>query len=128
MLFREASTLPEGPDPMSIRRGRIAIAGAVEALEPRRLLAAGVVDCSFGQNGASVTPAQTRRPGGAIRQSDGTLLIASVGGVVDDRDTLYITRYSADGTLDRTFGVDGHKSYRGLVPDVVSIISTHRAP
>jgi uncharacterized delta-60 repeat protein len=89
-------------------------AAALEALESRRLLAAGTTDLSFGKGGLSVTDTATRRPGAVIAQADGTFLVAAVGGFFNGserRDILSITRYRSDGSLDRSFGIDGHKSF-----------------
>jgi uncharacterized delta-60 repeat protein len=78
-------------------------------LEPRRLLAAGALDPTFGDGGEAfipvpVSPIQT---GDVLIQPDGKILIGSIsGGEYGNYDAL-LARLNPDGTLDAAFGDDG---------------------
>src|SRR5262245_21033968 len=87
---------------------------AVESLEGRRLLMAGIVDSSFGQDGIALTPVDARLPAAVARQPDGKLLVAGVsnggvfvGGANANRTTLTLSRFFSDGRVDTAFGPFG---------------------
>ncbi|MFT3789461.1 MAG: SdrD B-like domain-containing protein [Tepidisphaeraceae bacterium] len=104
-----------------------ALHSAVEALETRQLLAvAGDLDPSFGGAGYVVTnlPAGTPVSSVMAYQPDGKLLIAGIrvvnAGVSTERFTL--TRLTAAGTLDATFGVNGVAEFGSPVIGSVNTI------
>jgi hypothetical protein len=77
-----------------------------EPLEPRRLLAAGQLDTSFGNGGAfnipttSVEPLVARAPGGDV-----VVVFPSDTAKTADGSTQYlVTRLTRDGQVDATFG------------------------
>src|SRR4051812_30163291 len=73
---------------------------SIEPLEPRRLLSAGQLDPSFGTGGNVILPSDlaTFYAGAAVVRSDGKVLLGGEGGVV---------RLDADGSIDRSYGVNG---------------------
>jgi uncharacterized delta-60 repeat protein len=82
----------------------------VEPLEPRRLLAAGDLDPTFGQGGTVVTDVIGRAEALAAEVSlatpDGKLLVAGQTRNAGGND-FALARYHPDGSLDRTFGDSG---------------------
>ncbi len=76
-----------------------------ESLEPRRVLAAGMLDLGFGDNGIVSTGF-----GGLGDRPFALQAIQTVGGedkiVVANQDST-LTRFNADGSLDTGFGIDG---------------------
>src|SRR2546421_807067 len=74
---------------------------AVEALEPRQLLSAGLLDPTFGVGGETTDPALLSGDRVAV-QSDGRIVVlGSAAGSVQ------LSRYHVNGTLDPTFGTGG---------------------
>ena len=78
----------------------------VEALEPRRLLAAGDLDPTFGEAGQVVADfeiARDRADGVAVQPADGKVLhtVQNLDGSTGVR------RFNANGTVDSTFGLGG---------------------
>ncbi|HEV2296808.1 MAG TPA: hypothetical protein VGR35_23400 [Tepidisphaeraceae bacterium] len=84
----------------------------VEHLEPRRLFAAGDVDPSFGTDGIADLPAFVGESVSAHRSftvlPDDRILV--LGGPVDGHQ-LSITRLTATGAVDTTFGAGGHVGF-----------------
>jgi uncharacterized delta-60 repeat protein len=70
----------------------------IESLETRHLLSAGGLDPTFGAGGVVAYPDIPGPAVGLATQSDGKYVLAT-------STTIY--RFSADGTLDRSFGQDG---------------------
>src|SRR3954462_1238303 len=96
-----------------------AIRAAMEPLEPRTLLSAGAPDPSFGGTGLVDTGLETTisadfSPGAAVFPADGKLVVASladvsVGGSFPNATRL--VRFNTDGSLDKSFGVNGVEQY-----------------
>jgi uncharacterized delta-60 repeat protein len=81
-----------------------------------RLVAGGRRDATFGANGTVTPPIGTpgpARPQRLLTQPDGKLLVAGQFFTGFDWVTshAFIARLNADGTVDRTFGIDGHVSF-----------------
>ena len=104
---------------------------AVEDLEPRRLLAAGQLDPTFGGDGRVTSDfpffvdANDVGRSVAVQQSDGKVIVAGDSGAFDQHG-IGLARYNPDGSLDSTFGAGGRvrtmflpSSYPFLVNDVV---------
>jgi len=75
-----------------------------------RLNADGSLDSSFGSAGVSITDfaGQDDHPHGLALQSDGSIVsVGSSYGVAGGSWNYALTRHSADGALDTTFGTDG---------------------
>src|SRR5688572_15106134 len=70
---------------------------ALEALEPRQLLAAGDLDPTFGQRGAAVLTQFGN--GSAVDVQEGGKIVIATG--------THLLRLNPDGSLDDTFGEDG---------------------
>ncbi len=88
----------------------------LERLEERRVFSAGELDTSFGINGIVRTEfneSQTLGTSalGTVIQSDGKIVAAGEGGMA---------RFNADGSLDRTFGIEG----RVAIPFYARAIAT----
>jgi len=83
---------------------------SIEALEPRQLLAAGVLDPTFG-NGGTVTNefiGGTKNQAQAVAvQRDGRAIVAGNSIVAGGTPIVSMARYLTTGSLDPTFGVDG---------------------
>jgi uncharacterized delta-60 repeat protein len=82
-----------------------ALAAAIEALEPRRLLSAGQLDPTFGSGGKIADPTH---PGAnsVVVQTDGKVVeagLASYGA----QAVLSLARFNVDGTPDQSFGYLG---------------------
>ena len=77
----------------------------LERLEDRSLLAAGLLDPTFGQGGKVLTtfPASTSAVAGAVAfQADDKIVVAGSSG-----GDFALARYNADGSLDSSFGSGG---------------------
>src|SRR5688572_20451662 len=89
-------------------RASRAVRTAVEALERRTFLsAAGDLDASFGLGGKVLTDFPTSTIDAArstALQSDGRIITLSGGA---DPNSARLSRYTADGVLDTTFGAGG---------------------
>jgi uncharacterized delta-60 repeat protein len=98
----------------------------IESLEPRALLSgppAGALDPAFAARGTLVLGADSAHPATAFAlQSDGRIVVA--GG---DAGALSVARYSADGTLDPTFGTAG-RVVIDLTPDNDAATAVALAP
>lgn len=77
----------------------------IEPLEPRRLLAAGDLDATFGAGGIVLIDPQREQDGDRdiAVTADGHILILATG---LDGKAASVVRYNADGTLDTTFAAD----------------------
>jgi len=71
------------------------VRGAIEGLESRMLLTAGGLDLTFGSAGKVLADF----PGAAALQSDGKILVLN--------GTRLLSRYTADGKPDTSFGIKG---------------------
>src|SRR5690349_7033219 len=82
----------------------------LERLEARRLLAAGDLDLSFGDNGAAlVTGAASFEDAVAVLPGDKIAVLTPGSG----SNPIGVDRYTADGKLDPTFGGgDGHVEFQ----------------
>src|SRR5438067_7393933 len=91
-----------------LRPRRAASALGFEVLEGRDLLAAGVLDTTFGLAGKVVSAAW---PGGATLRDVAVqqdMKIVAVAQVVVGNETVFGTaRFNADGSLDTSFGTGG---------------------
>lgn len=86
--------------------GRLVVAGvAGDDIAVARLLASGAPDLSFGVDGRIVSDISGVDKARAMAlQPDGKIVLA---GATDDATNLVLLRYTAQGTLDASFGVDG---------------------
>ena len=80
-----------------------------ERLEPRRLLAAGALDPTFGDGGEAFIPVPVSpvNIGDVLIQPDGKILIGSISGGEDGNHDALLARLNPDGTLDAPFGDGG---------------------
>src|SRR5215217_1947794 len=111
------------PQMKSKSRSRAAVlSAAVETLEPRRLLAAGVLDTTFGNGGVAIRDILADNvPDRALQvlpMADGR--VVSVGqttlpdttfSALSALNRVIITRYNTNGSLDTTFDGDGIAVY-----------------
>ena len=85
--------------------GRLVVAGnGYSAVELARYRADGTLDRSFGHGGRVVAKLfrYGADAGGAVLQGDGKLVVNA-----SEPDQSFLVRYTADGKLDSSFGVDG---------------------
>jgi len=75
---------------------------ALETLEDRTLLNAGMLDPTFGTGGQVITPIANSGASGLVLQPDGKLVAGGSSG-----SNLVLERYNADGTPDASFGTAG---------------------
>jgi uncharacterized delta-60 repeat protein len=87
------------------RAPRQALAAAIEALEPRRLLSAGQLDPTFGTGGKIADPTH---PGAnsVVVQTDGKVVEAGLA-TYGEQAVLSLARFNVDGTPDQSFGYLG---------------------
>jgi uncharacterized delta-60 repeat protein len=89
-------------------RVRFAASLRCEQLEDRRLMAAGVLDTTFGTGGEVVTPVAGSEflMSVAVQSSDGKIVAV---GITDNNSNgkFVAVRYNTDGSLDSAFGVGG---------------------
>jgi uncharacterized delta-60 repeat protein len=78
-----------------------------EALEPRRLMAAGELDPTFGQGGAVAMRVGDRDVLQWVGEAPGGKLLAAITVGVGRGPKLNLVRFNRDGTRDLTYGVDG---------------------
>src|SRR6187402_520864 len=93
---------------MSLHRHTYAL---LESLESRRLLRAGVIDTSFGDDGvaslsADASPAELTD---AVVTPDGRIVVT---GTSRSNGTLNVARFHANGEFDPTFGNGGRVTSR----------------
>jgi uncharacterized delta-60 repeat protein len=105
-FFPEWHSLKTGSKASLLPDGKIIVAARYTASVSDvavlvRLLANGEVDPTFGAKGVVITPAFITMKGLAIQRS-GKIIVAGMTG-----QKSVIARFSADGMLDKTFGVDG---------------------
>ena len=84
-----------------------------EAVEPRRMLAAGDLDPSFGGDGRALTflPGTSLRGVDVAVQADGKTVVAGWAGAAE---SVALTRYNLNGTPDTTFGPDHNGTITGF--------------
>lgn len=91
------------------RADRCGFRPGLESLESRVLLSAGALDPTFGTGGKVLTGVQGSRGGAAqavVVQADGKIVTAGPAGSGAVQG-FGLTRYNADGSLDKSFGAGG---------------------
>src|SRR5829696_4950967 len=90
-----------------------ATAAVSEPLESRRLLAAGDLDPTFGNNGTLRFPyvpqiGDDTIANGVIAQADGKIIVVGSTDPLDNGNTdFFLARFNADGQMDNGFGLKG---------------------
>ncbi len=72
-----------------------------------RFLADGSVDSSFGTDGVMIDSDTSGEFQAVAAQADGTLLAGGFAKDATERRGLYLARFTADGTIDKSFGDEG---------------------